>query len=106
MGMMRSGLYRGSVMHHRVRPKKHRLRYDVFYLLIDLDELPTFRFRLLAAERTAPLSFRAKDHGDGRGGLKEWVTREVRAAGISDEIAGIRLLCFPRVFGFVFNPIS
>lgn len=104
--MMHSAIYCGSVMHRRVRPKKHHLRYDVFYLLLDLDELPALNFRLLGIERASLLSFHAKDHGSGTGDLRGWVLAQLRAAGISDEIANIRLMCFPRVLGFVFNPIS
>ena len=100
----RSAIYCGSVMHRRVRPKRHHLRYDVFYLLLDLDEIPTLGLKLLG--RRAPLSFRASDHGVGVGDLKRWAITAVAQAGISDPIARVELLCFPRVFGFVFNPIS
>lgn len=106
MVVRRSGIYCGSVMHRRVRPKWHHLRYDVFYLLLDLDELPRLDFAALGIERPAPFSFRAKDHGDGSDDLKPWVLRELRASGIAVEIGRIELMCFPRVFGFVFNPIS
>ncbi|WP_374312373.1 DUF1365 domain-containing protein [Dongia sp.] len=104
--MWRSGIYCGSVMHRRVRPKRHHLRYSVFYLVLDLDELPDLQFAMLGIERPAPLSFRAKDHGDGSGNLKAWVLRELRAGGVAGDIGRIKLMCFPRVFGFVFNPIS
>ena len=35
-----SAIYVGHVVHQRHRPKKHHLRYRVFSLLLDLDELP------------------------------------------------------------------
>ena len=35
-----SALYVGAVMHHRRRPRRHRLRYRLFSMLIDLDEAP------------------------------------------------------------------
>ncbi len=103
---LKSAIYCGTVMHRRVRPKAHYLRYHVFYLLFDLDELPFLKFRLLGIERAAPLSFRAKDHGDGSGSLKPWVARCLRDAGIKADVARVKLLAFPRIFGFVFNPIS
>ena len=31
-----SAIYAGDLMHHRLRPKQHRLRYSIFYLLLDL----------------------------------------------------------------------
>ena len=101
-----SGIYCGTVMHRRVRPRAHYLRYGVFYLLLDLDELPQFDLRLLGVERTAPFSFRARDHGDGSGDLKAWVGKCLADAGIGADLTRVSLLTFPRVFGFVFNPIS
>ncbi|WP_303982614.1 DUF1365 domain-containing protein [Dongia mobilis] len=101
-----SGIYCGTVMHRRVRPRTHYLRYGVFYLLLDLDELPRLNLRLLGVERSAPFSFRARDHGDGSGDLKSWVRKRLVDAGIDVEVARISLLSFPCVFGFVFNPIS
>ena len=104
--MTRSGIYCGSVMHRRVRPKRHHLRYDVFYLLLDLDEMPGLGLRLIGVERRAPFSFRAGDHGDGGGDLKSWVLGQLRKAGIATPIHRIEIMCLPRIFGFVFNPIS
>jgi DUF1365 family protein len=104
--MTGSAIFCGSVMHRRVRPKAHYLRYSVFYLLLDLDELPRLQLRLLGVERQSLLSFQAKDHGDGKGDLKNWVLDQLRNAGIPNAITNIRLMCFPRVWGFVFNPIS
>ena len=50
---LRSCLYRGGVMHRRLRPTTHRFRYRVFWLLLDLDEMPTLssRLRLLSHNR-------------------------------------------------------
>lgn len=93
-------------MHRRVRPKAHYLRYGVFYLLLDLDELPHLNLRMLGVERAAPFSFRARDHGDGKGDLKAWAIRSLEEAGLGIDFGRIKLLSFPRVFGFVFNPIS
>ena len=36
---LRSTLYAGTVTHRRVRPRPHRLRYRVFWMLLDLDEI-------------------------------------------------------------------
>lgn len=106
MTTKRSAIYCGTVVHRRVRPKAHSLRYGVFYLLLDLDELPALRLRLLGVERAAPFSFRARDHGDGTGDLKRWVLGNLHAARIDGELGRVLLMTFPRVFGFVFNPIS
>jgi uncharacterized protein len=96
-------------VHQRVRPKKHRLRYRVFSALLDLDELPELdrRLRLFGHNRLALYSFHDQDHGPGDGRpLRPWVERELARAGIDLEGGAIRLLCYPRIAGYVFNPLS
>jgi DUF1365 family protein len=96
-------------MHHRLRPVRHRFTYRVFSLFLDLDELEVVdrRLRLLSIERWNLLSFRAADHGARDGSpLQPWVLDRLAEAGITLPRPVIRLLCFPRLFGYVFNPIS
>jgi DUF1365 family protein len=105
---LRSRLYEGVVMHQRLRPVRHRFRYRVFSVLLDLDELPLLdrRLRLLRIERPGVLSFRARDHGARDGSpLKPWAVDRFAAAGIGP-VARVELLCFPRLWGYVFNPLS
>jgi DUF1365 family protein len=101
-----SAIYEGEVMHHRLRPKQHRLTYRVFSLLLDLDELPSLRLPMLGINRPGLLSFHDRDHGDGVTPLKQWATTQLHDAGIAYDGGGITLLCYPRMFGFVFNPLS
>ncbi len=85
---MRSALYESTVMHHRVRPFRHRFTYRVFSLLLDVDELPALgrRLRLFSHNRFNLFSFRDRDFGAGDGGPpRAWVER---------------------VLGYVFNPLS
>lgn len=104
---MRSALYAGVVMHARLRPRQHRLRYRVFSLLLDLEELPVLnRLRLFGYNRAAPLSFHDRDHGAGDGDLKSWVTALLAGAGIRLAEPAVQLLCYPRIFGYVFNPLT
>lgn len=106
---LQSAIYKGTVGHERVRPKRHSLRYGVFTLLLDLDELPELdrRFRLFGYNRRAPLSFHDRDHGPTTGEpLRPWVEDRMRNAGLEPDGGPIRLLCYPRIFGYVFNPIS
>ncbi len=65
--MQRSCLYRGSVMHRRLRPTMHRFRYRAFWLLLDLDELPALvsRLRLFSHNRFNLFALYDSDHGDG-----------------------------------------
>lgn len=105
---MRSALYRGEVAHTRLRPKRHSLGYKVFCLLLDLDELEalTGRFALLGIESAGLFSFRQADHGDGQQPLKQWAAERLAEAGIGYDGGRIELLCYPRLLGFVFNPLS
>lgn len=102
--MSASGIYTGFVVHKRLRPKRHQLRYRVFSLLLDLDELPSLSLRWLAVNRPGLLSFREADHGDG-GPLRPWVAARLADAGIEAD-GPVRLLCYPRMLGYVFNPLT
>ena len=104
--MLKSGIYTGLVVHQRLRPKQHRLAYRVFSLLIDLDELDAMKssLRMLRIGRLGLLSFHEKDHGDGKD-LRAWINLQLHAAGIEAD-GPVRLLCYPRMFGYVFNPLS
>ena len=104
-----SALYFGSVMHRRFKPKEHRLKYGVFSMLVDLEELPRLseELRVFGYNRFAPLAFYDRDHGDGTdGGLRTWVTARLQSAGYNLNNGRIKLLCYPRIFGYVFNPLS
>lgn len=104
-----SAIYAGDVVHARYRPRRHRLHYRVFALLLDLDELPALSAasRLLGYNRAAVLSFWDKDHGDGgTGTLRPWVEARLREAGLDLERPRISVLCYPRIFGYVFNPLT
>ncbi len=101
-----SAIYEGYVTHHRLSPRDHKFRYSVFALLIDLDELDrlTKRSRLLKRNAWAAFGFYDCDHGD-RGDLRQWLDRLLAQHGLC--AAGPkRVLCYPRLFGFVFNPLS
>jgi hypothetical protein len=103
--MIHSAIYEGAVTHARVSPVRHAFRYRVFALLLDLDELDALKpSRLFARNRAALASFHDRDHGDGRP-LRAWVDAKLGEAGL--EAGGaIRVLCYPRLFGYVFNPLS
>jgi DUF1365 family protein len=105
-----SALYVGSVTHRRLRPRRHRLRHAVFWMLLDLDELDVLdrELRLFSRNSFNAVSFFDRDHGEQTDEpLRSQVERHLKAAGIelSDDGA-IRLFCMPRIFGYAFNPIS
>ena len=61
---MKSCIFEGQVRHARSVPVAHSFRYRVFYMYLDLDELPAlFAGRWLwSADRWAPARFRRADH--------------------------------------------
>lgn len=106
---MRSAIYHATVMHERRWPRRHRFTYGVYVGLFDLDELPTLdrTVRGFGYDRAAPFSFHDRDHGPRDGSpLRPWVEGLLREAGIEPDGGPIAVLAMPRVFGYVFNPIS
>lgn len=106
---MRSALFAGQVMHHRFRPKRHRFVYRVVSLLLDLDEADAGMsgLKLLSINRFNLFSWRHRDHGDGSDTpLSEQIRSLLKDKGYSDYTNRIELLCYPRILGFVFNPLS
>jgi|HubBroStandDraft_4_1064222.scaffolds.fasta_scaffold11734_2 hypothetical protein len=104
-----SAIYAGRVMHQRLRPRRHRLRYRVFSLLLDLDDIDSLadRLRLFSHNRFNLFSFHDRDYGAGTTEpLQEQVARHMRTAGIEPDGGPIRLLTMPRVLGYAFNPLS
>lgn len=102
-------IYAGLVTHERLRPKPHHLRYRVFSLLVDLDRLPELgqRLRLFGHNRGAIFSIHDGDHGDsGKTPLRGFLDRLLAGAGIDLEGGSIRMLCYPRLFGYGFNPLT
>lgn len=103
-------LYPTTVMHRRLVAPLYRFVYRVFYLLVDIDRVDelTRNLRYLSRNRFNLLSLHDRDHGDASGqrSWRSWAEDLLRSEGI--DIAGgrIRLLAFPRVLGFGFNPIS
>lgn len=104
-----SAIYVGQVAHSRLRPRRHALRYRIFMLLLDLDELPALSAKLswFSLGRFNLTSFHPRDHGDGSGTpLRLQIERQLDAAGLPIQGGPIRLLCLPQVLGYVFNPLS
>ncbi len=106
----RSRLYEGRVGHHRLRPTDREFSYRVYYLMFDLDELDELDrdLRFFSWNRFNMLSLRASDHGAADGSsLRAWADEQLARAGVQpDEVASVQLLAFPRVLGYVFNPLS
>ena len=104
-----SKIYIGKVIHKRFKPKEHYFKYNVFSLLIDLNELEEINkeIKFFSYNKFNIISFFEKDHGDRDGSsIKTWVKKNLKSIGILTEDISIKLLCYPRIFGYVFNPLS
>ncbi len=104
-----SALYVGQVTHQRLRPRAHRLRYSMYSLLLDLDEIDALaaNLRCFSRGRFNLFAFYDRDYGDGSvRPLRHQVEQHMAAAGIAPDGGPIRLLTMPRVLGFAFNPVS
>jgi DUF1365 family protein len=102
-------LYVGETTHRRFAPRPHAFRYRFFQILVDIDQVETNfpRLTMLRVGRAGLMSFARRDHGPRDGlPLRPWVLAQLDKAGVPATAAVIRLLCFPRVLGFVFNPLS
>ena len=103
-----SCIYSGQVIHKRFKPKVHFFKYKVFSLLIDLSEIHLISKKILffSYNKFNLISFFDKDHGDRDGSnLEEWVIKNLKTHNISVENIKIKLLCYPRIFGYVLSLI-
>ena len=106
---MNSCIYNGEVNHTRFKPVKHFLNYKTFSLFIDLDEIEQLdkSISIFSHNKFNIFSFYNKDHGDRDGKcLKKWVISNLQKYKIEGNISKIKILCYPRIFGYVFNPLS
>tara|TARA_A100000164_G_C21935461_1_gene787861 strand:- start:346 stop:1104 length:759 start_codon:yes stop_codon:yes gene_type:complete len=106
---MTSSIYNGTVIHKRFKPKVHFFKYRVFSLLIDLSELNNLdkTVKFFSYNKFNLVSFFDKDHGDRDGtSLTTWVKKYLKNNGVFLKDVKIKLLCYPRILGYVFNPLS
>ena len=104
-----AALYFGDVMHARLKPIGHRFSYRVMSLLVDLDRLDAAdrRSRLFGVNRAALYSFNEADHGERDGSsLRIYAQRCAAERGIDLTGGRVLLLCYPRLLGYTFNPLS
>jgi len=99
----------GDVMHRRLLPKINGFNYGIYYLALPLNALNQAPLKI---NRFAPMSFFEKDHGarekgDGTGTvLEKWARDILTKYNVTNADGEITLICMPRIFGYVFNPVS
>ena len=105
--VMKAGIYECEVFHQRLKPRQRSFCYRVFMLDIDLEAIPGVG--LLGHNRFNLFSIDDRDHidlglpGGIRPNLLEWLSRQHIEL---PEDVRIRLVTFPRVLGYGFNPVS
>ena len=106
---LKSSLYECEVVHQRLHPKRHGFRYRLFFLDIDLEELPRLRRKLwlFSHNRFNLFQFRDRDHLDvGRSTLRENLESYFESQGVVlPDDARVRLITLPRIAGYYFNPV-
>lgn len=107
--IIHSCIYRGEVSHQRFTPRKHRFSYRIFFLAIDLDELPLLnkQSRSFKTDRFAPLRFFAQDYLEKKNTVtKNDVWNKVTELGGENREGRVLFVGQVRCFGLYFSPIN
>jgi uncharacterized protein len=99
----------GQVRHKRIKPVEHAFAYPTYFLMLPMRSMANASSTANASikrNRWAPLSFYDKDHGDGRADSLGWIDELLKSEGITDATGEVWLLCYPRVLGYTFKPVS
>jgi hypothetical protein len=97
----------GQIRHERLRPARNAFAYPAYFLRLPLRSLATrpYAGRWLRFNQRGVFAVNDRDHGDGRP-LLAWIDDLLRGEGIRDATGEVWLHTFPRVLGYVFNPVS
>lgn len=96
-------------MHVRGAITRHRFVYPIAFLRVPLSQLRTGRRwgGLFGVNRAAVFGLHERDHGARDGSpLLPWLHRLLAEQGIVIPLGEVVLQTFPRLFGYVFNPVS
>jgi DUF1365 family protein len=109
MTELASRIYEGTIVHKRLAPRQHAFSYRVFALCLDVDEIDLLdeRLRLFSRYKMNLLGFRDADVGAA--GVEPVATKArslLERCGLGRWGARIELVCYPRLLGYVFNPLS
>ena len=104
---MRTRIVFGHVVHRRLRPVRHAFAYPVFFLRVPLSQLDRLSCRWLSVDRWNLFSLARRDFGPRDGSdLERWARAMLGAHGLGAADGEIVLQAFPRMLGYVFNPIT
>ena len=97
-----------KVFHKRLSPRVNQFSYDVFYLGFDIANISQIRRALLGVDSFNIFSFYNKDHGgrDCENNIEQWIRQILDEKNLNQKVKNIFLVTHPRLFGYVFNPVS
>jgi uncharacterized protein len=107
--MAQTCLYRGEVVHRRLTPLRHQLRYKVFNLFADVDQLESTAsgLQLFSYNRFNLFAVHDRNHGPGDGTpVRDHAWKLARNAAGGNAVTRIFIFCYPSVLGYVFNPLT
>ena len=95
----------GTIYHKRFLPKEHEFTYKFFMIDIDLNSMENLDKKLFSYNAFNLFSFYSKDHF---GKSEDFIQNVKSLLKQFDFPMGtkLRFITLPRIFGFVFNPIS
>ena len=106
---MNTKLIISSIVHKRYGEIEHLFKYKVPSIFLDIDEIEIIKKKtsIFSINSFNIFSFNEKDHGyrDERT-IKEYITQYLKKYKINYNNLKIKVLCFPRIFGYVFNPLT
>lgn len=107
MAKLAGGFVAAKVMHRRLLPRENRFVYGAYYLCLPLSIVDSVRFRLLRKEKWGFFSLHNRDHGARDGSpWQPWIRSLLGEFGVTSADGEVVLMTMPRVFGYVFNPVS
>lgn len=106
---LHSGIYEGVVMHQRWRPREHQLRYRVYMIYTDLDELTDIANQhwLWSIGRRNVAAFHRSDYyGDPKVPLREAILNLLESKTGIRPNGPVRMLTQWRTWGVGFSPVT
>ena len=99
-------LYKAKIFHKRFLPRVNKFAYSGFYIRFSLEKIKELDSLLFSVNKFNLFSFYEKDHGykDGSS-LEIWAKDILEKAGIKHFLGNFVLQTFPRIIGYVFNPV-
>ena len=104
-----SSIFSNIVAHQRLKPFRHKFQYSLASLYINYNDLESLdkQINFFSYNKFNIFSFYESDHGyrDKRS-LRKFVEDILFNNFIKYKKLELKILCFPRILGYVFNPLS